>query len=248
VTARREDPARLRTRRSIVFGIVSAITGASLWRWLLTREEEQGTPWPFRRVLELNGRIAHRLFSGTREAPAPRVANPTPRVNGDIGLEGPVDPAHWKLGVEAAGAPLASFSLEDIHALPRSSALVEFKCIEGWSDAFSYTGVRFSDFVAELSRRTGRADLGDFKYVGLETPDREYYVSIDRESMLHPQTLLAYEMAGGPLSADHGAPLRLVIPVKYGIKSLKRIGRIFFSDARPPDYWAEQGYDWHAGL
>jgi DMSO/TMAO reductase YedYZ molybdopterin-dependent catalytic subunit len=68
------------------------------------------------------------------------------------------------------------------------------------------------------------------------------------ESMLHPQTLLAYEMNGKPLSIAHGAPLRLIIPVKYGIKSLKRVGRITFARHRPPDYWAERGYDWFSGL
>ena len=42
-------------------------------------------------------------------------------------------------------------------------------------------------------------------------------------------------------------PLRLVIPVKYGIKNIKRIGTIRFTGRRPADYWAEQGYDWYAG-
>jgi DMSO/TMAO reductase YedYZ molybdopterin-dependent catalytic subunit len=45
---------------------------------------------------------------------------------------------------------------------------------------------------------------------------------------------------------DH--PLRLVIPVKYGIKNIKRIGLIRFTNSRPADYWAEEGYDWYAGL
>jgi DMSO/TMAO reductase YedYZ molybdopterin-dependent catalytic subunit len=55
-------------------------------------------------------------------------------------------------------------------------------------------------------------------------------------------------MNGAPLSAEHGAPLRLVIPVKYGIKNLKRIGVIRFTEDRPADYWAARGYDWYAGL
>ncbi len=80
-----------------------------------------------------------------------------------------------------------------------------------------------------------------------ETPDREYYVGLDMASALHPQTLLCYEMDGRPLTPDHGAPLRLVIPVKYGIKNLKRIGTIRFADVRPADYWAERGYDWYSG-
>lgn len=65
---------------------------------------------------------------------------------------------------------------------------------------------------------------------------------------MHPQTLLAYEMNGQPLTNDHGAPLRLIIPVKYGIKNLKRIGKITFSDSRPKDYWAENGYDYDSGF
>jgi DMSO/TMAO reductase YedYZ molybdopterin-dependent catalytic subunit len=55
-------------------------------------------------------------------------------------------------------------------------------------------------------------------------------------------------MNGKPLESGHGAPLRLVIPVKYGIKNLKRIGQIAYRDAPPRDYWAEEGYDYYAGL
>jgi DMSO/TMAO reductase YedYZ molybdopterin-dependent catalytic subunit len=80
------------------------------------------------------------------------------------------------------------------------------------------------------------------------TPDKEYYVGLDMPGAMHPQTLLAWEMGGAPLEPDHGAPLRLSMPVKYGIKNIKRIGRIEFTDKRPADYWAEQGYDWFAGL
>ena len=84
-------------------------------------------------------------------------------------------------------------------------------------------------------------------YAALETPDGDYYVGLDMASALHPQTLLCYEMDGQPLTPEHGAPLRLVIPVKYGIKNLKQIGTIRFTDVRPADYWAERGYDWYAG-
>jgi DMSO/TMAO reductase YedYZ molybdopterin-dependent catalytic subunit len=73
-------------------------------------------------------------------------------------------------------------------------------------------------------------------------------VGLDNASALHPQTLLCYEMQGAPLTSEHGAPLRLVTPVKYGIKNIKRIGAIKFQDTRPADFWAEQGYDWYAGL
>jgi DMSO/TMAO reductase YedYZ molybdopterin-dependent catalytic subunit len=67
-------------------------------------------------------------------------------------------------------------------------------------------------------------------------------------SAIHPQSLLAWEMNGKPLEDRHGAPLRLVMPVKYGIKNIKRIGRIAYTNERPADYWAEQGYDYYSGL
>ena len=78
------------------------------------------------------------------------------------------------------------------------------------------------------------------RYVKLSTPGGGYYVGLDIQSALHPQTLLCYEMDGAPLTLGHGAPLRLVIPVKYGIKNIKRIGTIRFTDERPADYWAER--------
>ena len=96
-----------------------------------------------------------------------------------------------------------------------------------------------------LDLERGISDL--FRYVMLSTPDGAYYVGLDIESALHPQTLLCYEMNGQPLTRGHGAPLRLAIPVKYGIKNIKRIGTIRFTDERPADYWAERGYDWYAG-
>jgi DMSO/TMAO reductase YedYZ molybdopterin-dependent catalytic subunit len=101
---------------------------------------------------------------------------------------------------------------------------------------------RLSDFIAAYQPEGALP-----KYVGMQTPNREYYVGLFKEDALHPQTLLCYEMNGQPLSRDHGAPLRLVTPLKYGIKHLKQIGKISFTDQRPTDYWAENGYDWNAG-
>ncbi len=121
----------------------------------------------------------------------------------------------------------------------------ELRCIEGWSEVVHWAGAR----LADLASATGLATRGGrpFGYAALQTPDGNYYVGLDMASALHPQTLLCYEMDGQPLTPEHGAPLRLVIPVKYGIKNLKQIGTIRFTDVRPADYWAERGYDWYAG-
>jgi len=85
------------------------------------------------------------------------------------------------------------------------------------------------------------------RYVSLETPGRGYYVGLDLASAMHPQTLLAWALNGEPLTASHGAPLRLAIPIKYGVKNIKRIATIRWTNVRPPDFWAERGYDWYCG-
>lgn len=146
-------------------------------------------------------------------------------------------------------------TLDDIKSLPRVEMTTELKCIEGWSVVVNWTGARFSDFINKFQPATGNGsqpNIADqpenlLPYVSLVTPDGGYYVGMDMPSILHPQTLLAYEMNGAPLTLAHGAPLRLVTPTKYGIKQIKRIGRISFTDERPADYWAERGYDWYSG-
>lgn len=172
-------------------------------------------------------------------------AGKEPRINGDLGLITPL-PENYIITVDG-GHKKIDLSVDAFKIIPKVEYSTDFRCIEGWSEELHYGGARFSDFMKyyDIGKK---ADGKYYSYVGLETPDGKYYVSIDMESMLHDQTLLAWEMNSKPLSMPNGAPLRLIIPIKYGIKSLKRIGRIFFSDKRPPDYWAERGYDWYSGL
>ena len=80
------------------------------------------------------------------------------------------------------------------------------------------------------------------------TPDGEYNVGLEMPAMVHPQTLLALDLQREPLTEDHGAPVRLSTPLKYGIKQIKRIGTIQFLREQGGDYWGERGYDWYAGL
>jgi DMSO/TMAO reductase YedYZ molybdopterin-dependent catalytic subunit len=167
------------------------------------------------------------------------------RVNGKVGLADEIA-TDYKVKVES-GEKKFEVSMDDIKALPKQEIIFEFKCIEGWSQVQHWAGVRFIDFMNYY--KIGQKDAENlFDYVGMETPDGKYYVGIDTPSAVHPQTILAYEMNGKPLEAMHGSPLRLIIPVKYGYKSLKKIGVIKFSDTRPKDYWVLFGYDFFAGL
>lgn len=234
----RRDMARL-TRRSLFTGALAAIAGGGAWKWLRTRRPDEGEPWPLRLALEANEELTRDYFRSTRAARTFPVAAAQPgRPNGDVGLDDEVDDT-WRLRCNDLELPI-----DAVRALPRTEMVTELKCIEGWSRVHHWAGVRFRDFVA----RYAPEELSAGNYVSLETPDGAYYVGLDSASALHPQTLLAYEMNGRPLTREHGAPLRLVIPVKYGVKNLKRIGKIEFRSNRPPDYWTERGYDWYAGF
>jgi DMSO/TMAO reductase YedYZ molybdopterin-dependent catalytic subunit len=242
--ARRELSRR--SRRGFLIGGIAAVGAIGGYEWLRGAKREDETPWPERRVLQANGKLAHAYLSDSHLMPTYSPAEITQqKANGELGFDQELDPAKWSLAVSTnSGGPTLKLLLRDIQALPRVEMITRFCCIEGWSAISHWAGARFRDFTAKFYP-PGQTLT---KYVSLATPDEEYYVGLDMKSALHPQTLLAYEYDGRPLTPEHGAPLRLVIPVKYGIKSLKRIGSIEYSDAQPDDYWAEQGYDWFAGL
>jgi DMSO/TMAO reductase YedYZ molybdopterin-dependent catalytic subunit len=235
---------RRMTRRSFAALAGAGVGAAGGWWWLRSRSPDGGVPWPLRQVHRLNERVGRGLFSPTHRAPEfPASAAAEPKVNGHHG-EPDAAPATWTVVVERPGRPPESLTVADLLAgLPRVDSATELKCIEGWSQVVRWGGVRFADVAAARGW-----PVGDFSYVALGTPDGGYYVGLDMPSAMHPQTLLCDVMNGVPLPANHGGPLRLVIPVKYGIKNIKWIGRVRFTDERPADFWAEQGYDWYAGL
>lgn len=233
-------------RRTFLTAGAAAIAGAGAWEWLRSRSTEDGALWPLRHGLRWNERFARTYFSETRLAREfPPDAADDIRPNGDVGIDDDdFDPTEWKLKVAGLAGGPRELTLADITGLPRVELTAEFKCIEGWSNIVNWTGARLVDFV----KKYPPAGMSGSSYVAVETPDSAYYVGLDIPSALHPQTLLAYQMNGKPLEDEHGAPLRLVIPVKYGIKNLKRIGQLNFTRERPKDYWAERGYDWYAGF
>jgi DMSO/TMAO reductase YedYZ molybdopterin-dependent catalytic subunit len=251
-TAKREMFAR--SRRTFLIGGAAALAGLFGWRWM--PDEMKDTL--LRRTFELNERVSQFFYRPSRLAPefSPDRISPR-RVNGMIGIDKELDPAGWTLSVGGLfGRPDdLVLTLDDIKALPRTEMITELKCIEGWSVIVQWAGARFSDFAARYMPNTIDGSSPDIAnrpeklvpYVSISTPDNGYFVGWDMPSILHPQTLLAYEMNGEPLLPEHGAPLRLASPTKYGIKLIKRIGRIEFTTGRPRDYWAESGYDWYSG-
>ena len=146
-----------------------------------------------------------------------------------------------------AGTPGLLLRLEDVTRLAHQELVTQFKCIEGWSEIVHWGGVRLREFLAAYPPARNAAGQ-EPKYVYMETPDGDYYCGFHLDECRHPQSLLVTEMAGQPIPAWHGAPLRLHMPIKYGYKQIKRIGLIAYTDEQPDDYWTKLGYDWYAGL
>lgn len=228
-----------RSRRDFLIGGAAAVFGYLGYSWLKNPERN----YIFTDTFRLNENVGRLYYSPKNLAPEFQPEKITEaRVNGGEGMSDGFDPANWRLSVGGLKDRTEDLilTLDDIKNLPRYEMITELKCIEGWSIVVKWAGARFSDFAEKYQPQfTG--------YVSLVTPDEGYYVGWDMPSILHPQTLLAYEINGTPLPLEHGAPLRLASPLKYGIKQIKRIGRIEFTDERPKDFWAERGYDWYSG-
>src|SRR5262245_50736441 len=192
-----------------------------------------------------NERVERFLFRPARlgaEVPAaettPADAFPSYYISDDL----PVAPAGWVLRVGGLVARPATFSLAQLQQLPRTDMRVRHHCVEGWSAVSAWHGVRLRDLAAVVGADP-RAP-----YVEFRSFDAGYWSSWDRESALHPQTLLAYGMNSLPLSPEHGAPLRVYTAVKLGYKMVKYLTEVTFLPVRTGGYWEDQGYEWFAGV
>lgn len=245
---------KIKRRNFLSFAAFIGLYGAAYGGWRLLYNSEPETPGvtadarkPLRRALNQTELFFRRTFSNNhlvKTYPKTMAAKKV-RVNSNIGInDDDFKPEDWVMTVNKSGGQPLQLTLQDLKALPKTEIIYDFKCVEGWDQIQHWGGVKFSDFIKHYNLE----DQAKLNYVGFATPDEEYYVGIDMPSAMHPQTLLAYEVNEKPLPVEHGLPVRLIVPVKYGIKNLKRIGTVSFSNQRPPDYWAEQGYDYYSGL
>ncbi|TKT92325.1 molybdopterin-dependent oxidoreductase [Dyadobacter frigoris] len=245
---------KIKRRTFFSFATFFAMSAATYegWNWLYSAPDEAngitaGSRKPLRAAMNKTELFFRRFFSDNHlvKTYPKSMAARNVRINSNIGNEDEnFNPENWQLSVVKSKGEVLKINLEALKALPKTEIVFDFKCVEGWDQIQHWAGVRFLDFIKHYKLD----DLTSMQYVGLETPNGEYQVGLDIESALHPQTILAYEMNDAPLQTAHGAPLRLIIPVKYGIKNLKCIGKITFSNQRPRDYWAERGYDYYSGL
>ena len=133
------------------------------------------------------------------------------------------DPKTWELVVEGSGNAGVRLNVGDIERLPRIQQNSRLKCVQCWSGRVTWEGFRAQDLLRTIEART------DLLWVRVDCADK-YYDFVKVEDLLHPRTLFAVGMNGEALSPEHGAPLRLVLPHKYGYKSSKLITRLTFVD------------------
>jgi DMSO/TMAO reductase YedYZ molybdopterin-dependent catalytic subunit len=242
---------RRRTRRDVLLfgaGAVAALAGAgSLLPHCPTKE------WLLNKAIRIDDDVAEALYSPRRTAPTYTKSQITPLKNNYNGAT--PDPGYipgWHLTLDglASGVSVAL----DIRSLMTRFSIREqitrLVCVEGWSAIAWWAGLRFDDLLRAYP------PISQAKWVRVESsvnldasgnPD-PYYVSIDLATAIHPQTLLATHFTGQPLTVEHGAPLRLLMPVKLGLKNVKAITKLTYVAKEPRDYWAKRGYSHYDGI
>jgi len=267
---------RARTRRDfLLFGAGAAAAAAGFW-WLmpdgaadavlpagavhaldtaaarlgLTKERREAF---LNRSLTFDDDVAEALFSRNRSVRSYRKSDVTPLRNNYNGLTPKPDYlTSWRLELSGlASGRTETLRLTDLlQKFPAREQVTRLVCVEGWSAVAWWGGFRFSDFLDAYPPAPGArwaALESDVNLDGYGESD-PYYVSIDLETARHPQSLLATHISGELLPVEHGAPLRLVVPMKLGLKNIKAITAIAYSANEPEDYWAKRGYSKYDGL
>jgi sulfoxide reductase catalytic subunit YedY len=152
--------------------------------------------------------------------------------------------------------------IDDLMAkMPLEERVYRFRCVEAWSMVLPWTGFMLADLLKQAE------PLGSAKYVAFQTalrPDEmpgvggvfpvlnwPYREGLRLDEAMHPLTLMAVGIYGEVLPNQNGAPVRLVVPWKYGFKSIKSIERITLIDKEPPTAWnmaAPQEYGFYSNV
>lgn len=151
----------------------------------------------------------------------------------------------WKLEVTGLVEKPLSLNLQDLYNLPSENRVYRFRCVEGWSMVIPWNGFPLAALL-ELARPTTNAkyvafesyfndeDMPNASRAGLPFP---YVEGLRLDEALHPLTLMATGIYDRRMPNQNGAPIRLVVPWKYGFKSIKSVVKIKLTDQEPPTTW-----------
>ena len=152
----------------------------------------------------------------------------------------------WEIEVDGLVDAPGRYSLTSLlEGLSEEERIYRFRCVEAWSMVVPWNGVELKDILDKVGVQPGA------KYVAFETANRPdempglrypvldwpYREGLRLDEALHPLTLMATGIYGKPIPNQNGAPIRLVVPWKYGFKSIKSIVRITLTDQEPATSW-----------
>ena len=165
----------------------------------------------------------------------------------------------WSVSIHGECAKPGVYTLEDV-LKPQAieERIYRMRCVEAWSMVIPWNGFSLADLIKRVEPNSKakyvafetvvQEDLPGVKRNVLEWPYRE---GLRMDEAMHPLTMLAMGLYGEELPAQNGAPLRLVVPWKYGYKSIKSIVRISFVEKQPPTSWnmsAPQEYGFYSNV
>jgi methionine sulfoxide reductase catalytic subunit len=156
----------------------------------------------------------------------------------------------WQVAVEGMVHKPKVFDLDDLFKIaPLEERIYRMRCVEAWSMVIPWVGIPLAKLIEAVE------PMGGAKYVAFETlrdPTRfpgqrratldwPYVEGLRLDEAMHPLTILAVGLYGRMLPAQNGAPLRLVVPWKYGFKGIKSIVKISLTSTPPPSTWNREG-------
>lgn len=158
----------------------------------------------------------------------------------------------WTLTVDGEVKAAKTFSIEDILKwAPMEERIYRMRCVEGWSAVVPWVGFPFSELLKRVEP-TGNARFVEFwsladpeqmPYIRLPLLDWPYVEGLRLDEARHPLTILAFGMYGEVMPKQNGAPMRLIVPWKYGFKGAKSIVRIRFVEKQPQTAWIKAAPD-----
>lgn len=159
---------------------------------------------------------------------------------------GALDTSNWSIEIDGLVDNPGTFSVADLtDGLSEEERIYRFRCVEAWSMVVPWNGYELKDILAKAGVQSGA------KYVAFETAvqpenmvgvrrgvlDFPYVEGLRLDEANHPLTMMATGIYGKPMPNQNGAPIRLVVPWKYGFKSIKSIVRITLTADEPPTSW-----------
>ena len=152
----------------------------------------------------------------------------------------------WSVAIEGLVKQPKSYTLEDLIKLaPQEERIYRLRCVEGWSMVIPWVGYSLSELIkkveplgsAKYVEFVTLADPKTMPFVGSRVLEWPYVEGLRMDEAMHPLALLSFGMYGEVLPNQSGAPVRMVLPWKYGFKSGKSIVKIRFTDKEPKTAW-----------